>query len=54
MANQTRATNLFFGERVDITVPNYTVSIPTVRYQYLLTYFLHAFNNNFIILIESL
>ena len=40
--------------RVNITVPNHTASILTVRYQYLLLDLLHASNDNLIILIEAL
>ena len=36
--------------RVNITVHNHMVSVPTVRYQYLLPDFLHTSNNNLIIL----
>ena len=46
-----RAENLFWGEQVNITAPNYMVFLPTILYQYLLLDLLHASNNNLIILI---
>ena len=54
MANQMQATNLFFEQRVNITIPNYTVSKPIVLYQSLKLDLSHTYNNNHIDLTQSL